>query len=107
MIGVDRLALERFLEQRQVIAPKVGPDKRQAARGRPLTVGDVFGARETGSGRRARDPARWLEPPVVDVSALAREAAQASFLAAVSTTLSPTRARRMLEREDTRSRRGQ
>jgi hypothetical protein len=48
---------------------------------RPLRVGDVFAAR---TGPPSRYPKDWIEPPVHDVTADAREAAKVAFYAAVA-----------------------
>ncbi len=73
---------------------------------RPLRVGDAFAVRpRPGALEQARDeleqqrrlepffdPARWIKPPVYDITADAREAAKASFYAAVTPTLEPREA---------------
>lgn len=66
--GVDRAALEQFLDRH-----------RQPSR--PLRIGDVFAAR---TGPPTADPAGWIEPPVHDVTAEAREAAKIAFYSAVA-----------------------
>ena len=85
LLGADRASLEAFLDRH-----------RQTSR--PLRSGDVFGLRA----RRERlreaaeaearlepmlEPETWIEPPVYDVTADARDAAKASFYAAVTTPL--------------------
>ena len=58
---------------------------------RPLRIGDAFAARTTRPrGRRAAVPplARWLSPPVYDVSADARDAAKAALFGALAPTMS-------------------
>ena len=65
-IIVDRGAFERFLDAHREPS-------------RPLRIGDVFAARTD-----TDDPAHWIEPPVHDVTADAREAAKIAFYAAVA-----------------------
>ena len=58
---------------------------------RPVRIGDAFAAHVTRPrGRRAAVPpiARWLSPPVYDVSADARDAAKAALFGAVAPTMS-------------------
>jgi len=69
-VVVDRLAFERFLDEH-----------RQPSR--PLRIGDVFAAR-TRLAETSPDPEKWIEPPVHDVTADAREAAKIAFYAAVA-----------------------
>ncbi len=110
--GRSRLAtvalrdLERRLSQeREMPAPeRLEQGEREALRRRAVAVGDVFAGRVK-DGRLGSDLDRWLAPPLIDISRQAREAAQASFLAAVTPTLDPERARRILEfPDDERSR---
>jgi hypothetical protein len=57
---------------------------------RPVRIGDAFAAKATRPrGRHAAVPplARWLSPPVYDVSADARDAAKAALFGAVAPTL--------------------
>ena len=67
-VAVQRDAFERFLDLH-----------RQPSR--PLRTGDVFAAR---TGAPAPHPEGWIEPPVHDVTADAREAAKIAFYAAVA-----------------------
>jgi hypothetical protein len=67
-VTVERAEFERFLEQH-----------RQPSR--PLRIGDVFAAR---TGRPTQHLEGWIEPPVHDVTADAREAAKIAFYAAVA-----------------------
>lgn len=96
--AVSLRELERRLAAEREVAPIEALDEREleAARRRAVAVGDVFAA-TVAQGRLARDLDRWLSPPIIDISAQAREAAQASFLAAVAPTLAPDKARRVLE----------
>jgi hypothetical protein len=96
-LGADRAALERFLSEHRL--PREHGD-------RPLRVGDVFAVRtiepalaaveqELADTRRLEPflaPEEWILPPVYDVTADAREAAKASFYAAVAPVLAPTEA---------------
>jgi hypothetical protein len=66
--ALELVALERFLDLH-----------RQPSR--PLRVGDVFAAR---TGPPTTSPEGWIEPPVHDVTADAREAAKIAFYAAVA-----------------------
>ena len=66
--AVERRAFEDFLD-------------RHRQPGRPLRVGDVFAAR---TGLPTHNPEDWIEPPVHDVTAEAREAAKIAFYAAVA-----------------------
>lgn len=69
-VAVDRRAFERFLDEHREPS-------------RPLRIGDVFAAR-TRPAEAGLDPERWIEPPVHDVTADAREAAKIAFYAAVA-----------------------
>jgi hypothetical protein len=69
-VVVDRRAFGRFLDEH-----------RQPTR--PLRIGDVFAAR-TRPVEPSLNPERWIEPPVHDVTADAREAAKIAFYAAVA-----------------------
>jgi len=64
-VVVERAAFEHFLDAHREPS-------------RPLRIGDVFAA------RTHPDPERWIEPPVHDVTADAREAAKIAFYAAVA-----------------------
>jgi hypothetical protein len=67
-----------------------------ALKRRELRIGDVFavtpGPEDLGPGEII-DPARWMQPPVIDISADARDVAKLSFFAAVTPLLSPQRDR--------------
>ena len=94
MLGADANALQLFLAEHR--------RPRELAE-RPLRIGDVFAVQplagaleqvraELDERRRLNpflDPASWMRPPVYDISADAREAAKASFYAAVTPTLEP------------------
>ena len=97
MLGADREALQSFLsEHRQPVALAQ----------RPPRIGDAFAVRvirdafaevsdELAAQTRMEPllpPAQWIEPPIYDVSAEAREAAKAAFYAAVTPTLTPEEA---------------
>ncbi len=93
LLGAERDALERFLD-------------RHRQPGRPLRIGDVFAVRARASELRQADeaeqrlapvldPEQWLEPPVYDVTAAAREAAKVSFYSAVAPALDPEQAARL------------
>jgi hypothetical protein len=93
MLGADRDALEPFLAEH----------RRPAALARPLRIGDTFAVRvihdaladvadELVAQKRLEpllDPEAWIQPPVYDVSADAREAAKTAFYAAVTPILTP------------------
>jgi hypothetical protein len=97
MLGADREALQSFLDEH-----RLPTDLAQ----RPVRTGDAFAARvipgalaelsdELAAQTRLEPllrPAEWIEPPVYDVSADAREAAKASFYAAVAPILTPGKA---------------
>jgi hypothetical protein len=105
MLGADRATFERFLARHR---------QPRELRERPLRVGDAFAVRPLpGALEQARDeleqqrrlepfldPARWINPPVYDITADAREAAKASFYAAVTPTLEPEHARELAELSD-------
>ncbi len=83
-------AVEKRLDARLVSPP---PDlvASEALTSRPLRVGDVFGAvtrRPKDDTGRPRSPA-WMRPPIVDVTAAAREATKLQFFAAMSPPLKP------------------
>jgi hypothetical protein len=91
MLGADRTAFERFL----------ATARRPAGLERPLRIGDTFAVRvipgalaemsdELAAQTRLEpllDPASWIEPPVHDVTADARERAKIAFYAAVAPVL--------------------
>ena len=97
MLGADGAVLQRFLEEHRL------PDGVAA---RPVRIGDAFAIRvrpdvlgevsdELAAQTRLEpllDPGAWIEPPVYDVTAEAREAAKAAFYAAVTPTLTPRQA---------------
>ena len=76
LLGADRHSLEQFVDRYRDVS-------------RPLRVGDVFAARtrevEEGEARLEPmlEPEEWIEPPVYDLTPDARDAAKASFSAAV------------------------
>lgn len=75
-IDVDEARLAAYLERVRL------PER---LRGRPIREGDAFAARTTIGRRRpgARRPiSSWLEAPVFDVTADARDAAKAAYLTA-------------------------
>jgi hypothetical protein len=81
-VGAPRRALQLFLNTHRL--PSKGAK-------RPLRIGDVFAVRGKGS-IPATDfprPEDWMQVPVHDITADAREAAKASFYAAVAPTLRP------------------
>jgi hypothetical protein len=79
LLGAERSALEAFLER-----------YRQPSR--PLRIGDVFAARtrpvESDEAEPrlepVLDPEQWIEPPVYDITANAREVAKVAFYSAVA-----------------------
>jgi hypothetical protein len=97
MLGADREALQSFVSEHRLPA---------ALAQRPLRIGDAFAVRvirdalaevsdELAAQTRLEPlllPSQWIEPPVYDVSADAREAAKAAFYAAVTPTLTPEEA---------------
>ena len=96
-IQVGRQQFEQLLRDR--IAPghvsaAVAPE---AFASRPLRVGDVFCA-VVDRAQMTSDPdspARWLERPVIDVSAEARAAAKTQYFAAVGPVLGPDQVEKM------------
>jgi hypothetical protein len=100
LLGAYGSALARFLARHR---------RPQEIAARELRAGDVFAVRprwdvleRVGGGveqhRRLEpllDPSEWIEPPVYDVTADAREAAKTSFYASVTPTLDPERAREL------------
>ena len=99
LLGADRRSLQGFLaEHRQ---------PRELAE-RPLRVGDVFALRAQPERLREAQqveermepmlaPADWIGPPVLDVTPDARDAAKASFYAAVTPSLDPAQVARIDE----------
>lgn len=69
-VAVERKAFERFIDEHR-------------AESRAIRIGDVFAAR-TRPVEPSLNPERWIEPPVHDVTAEAREAAKIAFYAAVA-----------------------
>ena len=89
LLGAERVALERFLAEHRRPAELAE---------RPLRIGDAFGVRaraerlweaEVAEARLepVLPPEEWIEPPVYDVTPEARDAAKASFYAAVTPAL--------------------
>lgn len=81
-VGVPRRALQGFLSR-----------NRRPARSatRPVRIGDVFAFKVKGevSDEGFYRPEDWIGRPAYDISADARDAAKASFYAAVTPTLRP------------------
>jgi hypothetical protein len=81
LLGAEREAFERFLDRYR--------------EPRPLRIGDVFAARTRPVAEAeprlepVLAPEQWIEPPVHDVTADAREAAKVSFYSAVAPVLEP------------------
>jgi hypothetical protein len=86
---VDRPSFQRRLASRQVLAYEAGDKALSALRARPLAAGDVF-AIETRFPDTDTDTdlrtigARWVRGTIVDVTAMARDAAKAAMLAALT-----------------------
>ena len=84
---VDRASFQSRLDERDLYAYGVDDETRPVLQARPLTVGDVF-AIETNLPEEEVDPralgAEWIRGPVIDVTAIARDAAKAAMLAAVT-----------------------
>jgi len=101
---VDRDEVEAVLRSRRRLAQGHRGDagEARAAAQRPISVGDVYAARVAypRRGPLPRSAESLLRQPIIDLSAEAREAAQAAALAAVTTTLSPRRASRLLDLRD-------
>lgn len=101
-LGAGRDELQRFLASHRR-PPETAT--------RPIRIGDVFAVEvipaalaEVGEQLREQRrlepllaPADWIEPPLVDLTATAREAAKISFYAAVAPTLAPERASALSE----------
>lgn len=99
LLGADRTSLERFLGEHR------RPTELAA---RPLRIGDVFALRarpeQLAQAEEAEArlepvlaPEEWIEPPVYDVTPDARDAAKASFYAAVTPSLGPSQVARLDE----------
>ncbi len=102
LVGSPRGELETFLSEH-----RLPEDLRE----RPLRIGDVFAVRvrsealaevvdELDEQQRLEPffaPESWIEPPVYDVSADARDAAKGAFYAAVTPTLDAEEARPLAE----------
>jgi hypothetical protein len=89
-LAVDVASLETLLHER-VVVEEIDPTADDELRLRPVQAGDVFAARRREGphgANAAGDAGRWFEPPVVDLSAEAREAAKVQYYAAVSHVLS-------------------
>lgn len=81
-VGAWRDELERFLRKNR--RPRAGSS-------RPVRIGDVFAVvtKEPIPVGQLAGPSDWIEPPLYDISPDARDAAKASFYAAVAPTLNP------------------
>jgi hypothetical protein len=88
-VGAPRRALQRLLNAHRL-------PSRIAKR--PLRIGDVFAFKVGGSLPRTDfpRPQDWIGAPVYDITPEAREAAKASFYAAVAPTLRPQRDREVI-----------
>jgi hypothetical protein len=69
-VAVDLARLQDFVD-------------RHREQSRPVRIGDVFAARARPT-EATLDPEHWIDPPVHDVTADAREAAKIAFYAAVA-----------------------
>jgi hypothetical protein len=89
-IATPASALRALLSEQRtpVVLVAVEPDQLDALRNRPVAVGDVFAARVTATAPDGapQDPGEWLVPPILDVTAPARELAKAQTSAALSGT---------------------
>jgi hypothetical protein len=97
LLGAGRSELQHFLAMHRVPADGAG---------RAVRIGDVFAVEVIeGALDEVRDqleeqsrlepllsPAKWIKPPVRDLTVVAREAAKISFYAAVAPTLGPSEA---------------
>jgi len=101
---VERRALEVTLRKRRRMggAERLRPEELEAAKSRRVAVGDVYASSVRGQ-PEATSPDDLLGKEVIDVTAEAREAAQASFLAAVTTPLSAAEVDRLLDVRDEQS----
>jgi hypothetical protein len=87
-VEVDVTEFEALLRNRAPLN-QLTEEQRAAFIARPLRVGDVFcavidrGLLDAGPDQ----PSRWLQGPVIDVSAEARQAAKAQYFAAVGPVL--------------------
>ena len=83
---VDRASFQRRLSRRRVLAYDVSSTD-PTMQSRPLSNGDVF-AIETSLPKEGHDlrelEARWIRGSIVDVTAMARDAAKAAMLAALT-----------------------
>jgi len=88
-VGAAVAELVAMLNQHRIVPPAgQGP---AAPSRRPLRIGDAFAASATRPrGQHAAVPplARWLSPPIYDVSAAARDAAKAALFGALAPTMS-------------------
>lgn len=84
---VDRAAFQRRLTKRRVLAYDVSSED-PTMQARPLASGDVFAIETSfpeGDGHDLRElGARWIRGTIVDVTAMARDAAKAAMLAALT-----------------------
>lgn len=91
-VGVHHAALEARLARHR--SPKGRAE-------RPLRIGDVFAVQLRGRQRPREgvisDPARWMGPPIVDLTRESREVAKLAFHAAVAPLLHPKRDRAVIQ----------
>lgn len=89
-VGALRSDLERFLARHRL--PR--PGSRRAVR-----IGDVFAVavKEPVPTGETADPAAWIDPPLYDVTAEARDAAKAAFYSAVAPTLDPAKDKEIID----------
>lgn len=100
-VGATQQALDRFLAEHRVVTAQTAEP--ESVRRRPLRIGDAFAATTSrGRGRMAAapKPARWLKPPVYDVTSDARDAAKAALYGAVAPVMTEDELARIAQETD-------
>jgi len=82
LLGADRHSLEEFVNKYRETSRRIRSGDVFAAHTRPVEEGEA-------RLEPMLAPEQWIDPPVYDVTADARDAAKASFSAAVTATLGP------------------
>src|SRR4051794_28467493 len=86
-VAAPAAALEALLSEQRTPVIDVGAADLAALRARAVQIGDVFAACVHGA-PVSGDPAAWVRPPVLDITAPARELAKTQTSAALSGAMS-------------------
>jgi hypothetical protein len=98
-VGVSLGKLHSFIRKHRRVGGRRPGSYPEELRRRPVRIGDVFAVRcKPNTSWPVGDdlaPQEWIQPPVWDLSADAREQAKTAFYAAVAPTLRPKESMRL------------